>query len=235
MTEDLKNKILYSNLITELILTNKILYIYLGGSRLLGLETSSSDYDIIIIAKDDSLYNYRRTKLEIGDYHIHIEIISIEAVLNMIKYPEDTHGFRASLTLYDLLILPKECFIYENRCFKHFNNTILKYKEELIYLALFQKLNSLYHKIFTPFLTYHKAHYHFLATYYMIENLKENNLVTLKDSQKAYLKNMKENKILSATFINIYNNFNKSKYLIPKYDYTNIAKELTTHERLYPY
>ena len=77
-------KILYSDVIVELIMSTKVLAIFLGGSRLYNLNSPESDYDIIIITSDDRLGNYNKQVIDLP-FNAHIFINPISKIIQSIK------------------------------------------------------------------------------------------------------------------------------------------------------
>ena len=134
MNEELKNKILYSNIVTDAILTHKIIGIYLGGSRVLSLESSESDYDIIVITKDDSLQYLHGERLNISGYKIHLQINNIKESIAIIKNPLKIHSFNRSKLISDLINLQDTDIIYSTKDLVYLQTITTKYKEDLFIL-----------------------------------------------------------------------------------------------------
>lgn len=230
MLQELKNKILYSDLITYLIKTNKIICIYLGGSRLYNLDSPESDYDIIVITKDNSLINHQRKVLYINDLKIHLSIQHILDIINAIKNPKEIISYNINSFILDCLVLTEDNLIYSTKDYLYLHNVFIKYKEPLTILALENKLNSLYNKIYLPINTYKKVYYYYLLNYFLLNNFKEFNNIFLTDIQIDILFKTKTSKMVSPLIYSALKEFKIYKYYTNSYNYSSIYKEVKKYE-----
>ncbi len=228
MTEELKKKILYSDLIVDLITTTKVYCIYLGGSRLLNLETPTSDYDIILVTDDATLYNYNKKCIPLEDLKVHIHIQSLQKIIQLIKNPTKPSDFHTTLALIDLL--SDKYFLYKSPKFTNLEQSLLKYKEALMCLALEKKVNFLYHRILNPAISYAKVHYHFLLSYLMLDNFKKTKQAVLTEDQKKSLINFKQQRLITPLFTDRYYKFKPGYYLSINYNYSPVYKEVKKYE-----
>ncbi len=229
MTTELKNKILYSNLITELILTNNVLAIYLGGSRFYNLDSSESDYDIIVISKGNSLLNYNKTKLILNDkdIKIHIAIQPINSLLDLIKSPNNKGAFKINKGLIELLMGLDNKLIYSTQKFTSLHNILIKYNKELTYLALSNCIQNLKGRITLPVKGYNKIYYHYLVMYFLFKNFKELNTLVLTTKQKEIITKFKYTKIIP---MELYSALDLTINTLYCYDYSKIYKEVKVYE-----
>lgn len=230
MDINFKNKILYSNIITDLILTNKVIGIYLGGSRVLSLESSESDYDIIVITKDKSLQCYHGYKIDIPGYKCHIQIGNIQDVLYSIKHFNKITTFNGNKLLQDLFLMSEDNIIYSTNDLLYLREFCFKYTKELYTLALENTVNNLTNKLYYPITTYRKKHYHLLVQYYLLKNFLTASTIGLTEKQKEILKVFKITKVLPPAFFDALKGLQPAKYLTSKYNYFNLYKEVKHYE-----
>ena len=230
MTPELKQKIFYSEVINKLLCTTKVLAIYLGGSRLLGLDSPNSDYDIVVITKDNTLNNYQRRPLHIDNLNIHLHIQSLKVAVPLIKYPKTLKGFETCLMLIDILECPEEMFLYKSKAFETLRESLKPYREPLIILCLETRLNGLYNKIHRPIVRFSKVHYHYLLTHFMLNNFLETKEFMLTYQQATILKAFKTTGTITPAFMDSLNNRYPHKYFTSKYTYEDIYKEVKLYE-----
>lgn len=231
MTEELKRKIFYSDIIIKLITTNKVLAIYLGGSRLLGLDSPESDYDIVVITKDNSLNNFQKHYIPVENYTIHIMIHPIQGAINLIKQPKRLEGFHNSLVLIDSILCPEELFIYKTPEFKHFQQVVHNNKEALTILCLEARLNAIANTIGFPLTKYNKKYYHYLLLNFLLENFLATKELYFSQKQKDILKTFKSTQVIPAIFYEKLANRTPHKYFTSRYTYDSIYNEVKRYEQ----
>lgn len=230
MTEELKKKILTSNLITSLITSNNVIAIYLGGSRLLHLDSPESDYDIVVLTKNKSLLNYQGVPLHIDDYIIHLEITSVKSAIDIIKNPLMLSSFKTSDSILSLFLLSDEFIIYKTQGFIQLKNAVLHYIKPLGILALENTLNILINRISTERLIYTKNMYYYLTAHFLLTNLLATNKIYLTENQRNTLIKLKTTKRIPEVLrLAIYNRY-PHKYFTSQYSYSDIYKELKKYE-----
>jgi len=230
MNEEFKRLILYSNTITDLILTNKIIGIYLGGSRLFYLDSPESDYDIIVITKDDSLFNYQSVKLNIPNYNIHLHINSIKQWVNTIKNPKELTSYNSNKLTYEVFYVQPSEIIYDTPSFKDLRNIISKHLTPLCILALENSYNNLYNRINYPIIKYSKIYYHYLLVYFLLETFKKTGVLHLLPQQRSVLLELKTTQIIPSIFHEILKYPYPFKYFTSMYSYEEIYKEVKKYE-----
>jgi hypothetical protein len=230
MTEELKKKILTSNLITSLITSNNVIAIYLGGSRLLQLDSPESDYDIVVLTKNKSLLNYQGTPLHIDDYIMHLNITSLTSVLEAIKNPLTLTAFNTNLALASLFLLSDEFIIYKTSKFIKLKDAVVPYIKPLGILSLENILNILINKMPTEYLMYTKNYFYYLTTYFQLNNLLETNKIYLTEAQRNTLIKLKTTRRIPEVLILAIENRYPHKYFTSQYSYSDIYKELKKYE-----
>ena len=111
---DLKNKLLNNTLIKELISDSDTLAIYLGGSRLLNLELSGSDYDIIVVSKNKAILSLFGAKIDVFEGNtIHIQPTYFYNILKAFNNPYENMKAIEALCLLQF-ILPEVDYIYQS-------------------------------------------------------------------------------------------------------------------------
>lgn len=230
MTEELKNKILYSDIILELIQTHKVIAIYLGGSRLLGLDSPNSDYDIVVLTKDNSLNNYQKRLIPIEGYRIHTHINPIQNVIKLIKHPETLNGYHDSLIILDAILYKNKDMIYSTSKAKALRDSILKHKEALVVLCLEARLNAIYNTISFPIYHYNKRYYHYLLMHYLLHNFITTKQLHLTPNQIKILKDFKSNRVIPASFYESLKSRYPHKYFTSTYKYEEAYKEMKQYE-----
>jgi predicted nucleotidyltransferase len=228
--DNLKSKILYSEIISTLIQTSKVLAVYLGGSRLLGLDSPESDYDIIVIAEDNSLNNYQRASIPLDNYKVHVHIHSFENVISLIANPLLLDGFQNCLVLIDSILLDDSNLIYISKKYEKIKHIILKYKEPLTVLCLETRLNAIYNTISYPIVRYNKRYYHYLLMYFLLTNFIKDKKLFLTEAQTITLKEFKSKAIIPAIFKECLNHSKPHKYYTSLYNYIPIYKEMKLYE-----
>lgn len=230
MTEELKKKILYSNTILELLRTHKVIAIYLGGSRLFNLDSPNSDYDIIVITKDDSLNNHQYEHIPLDGYRIHLMIHPIQNILELIKNPKSLNGYHNSMVILDSIMCNDNNIIYCTKKFKSIKETILKHQEAITILCIEARLNAIYNTIQIPIINYNKKYYHYLLMYYLLNNFINSKQLHLTQSQMQLLKDFKTNRVIPSAFYESLKNRYPHKYFTSKYSYEDIYKEMKQYE-----
>lgn len=230
MQDSLKKKILYSDVITQLIISKNVLAIYLGGSRLYGLDSPESDYDIIVISKPNTLFNFNRKRLDIGGFKMHILICPIDLVLDTIKNYSDTTGFQPTKTLLDILYGVNDFIVYSTPAFNHIKNVVLKHYDAIAALALENNILNMLSRISFPITKYHKIYYHWLLTIFMFDNFKKNNSLTLTSTQKKLLVDIKASQALPPILYESFKTTKHFKQLTYLYNYKDIYKEVSKYE-----
>ena len=206
METSLKSKVLYSDLITELIKSGNVLAIYEGGSRFYNLDSSESDYDIIIISKPSSLLNYNNTAVHLQGYNMHLAISPIDTILANIKEPLKIKGFKSNKSLLEILHLQDEHLLYSSSTFKSFLTIMNKYNKQLTILALENLLTTIYNRISFPIKHYEKKLYHYMVKYYLLQNYLISEDFYLTVEQQKLISTIKENRLISHELVSILNN-----------------------------
>lgn len=231
MTEDLKNRILYSNELTDLILTGNVLGIYIGGSRLYNLETPDSDYDIIVVVNNSYLINFNKKPLSgIKDYKVHMHINPIDSIIDTLKTPTFIPNINYIGFLLDSFLLTEETILYSTTQFIDLINLFNKHKESLTILALEKILNNLTNRVIKPITNYNKLYYRILFTYFLLYNYIERNTIEFTKAQKDILLVMKTNHIIHPIIYEVLENLKPHNFYTNKYSYDAIYQEVLKYE-----
>lgn len=227
--KNLKQQILHSDLIVELIKTRQVLAIYLGGSRLNNLDSPESDYDIIVITSNEELCNHDKKIIPLN-IRAHIFIAPITRMISLIKHSSSYTNIKDARNLLETILLQEEEFIYLTKRFKNFRDTLLKYRDTIIKLSLEKIVYSLYTQIAFPITKYYKKYYHFLTYYYMLENFKSLNSYLLSEEQVENVLHIKENSIISNEFLSCLDSYNilSNTFMFTNCDH--IYKEVQKYE-----
>ena len=185
----LKNKILNNQLIKELIADPNTLSIYLGGSRLLNLELSTSDYDIIVVSKDKAIQGLFGAYIEEFEQNtIHLQTVYFYNILKAFDNPYENMKSMEALCLLQF-IWPNVDYIYQSEEHKLLQNIFKKHYAKVCLLSLENLLDSLAkpekNKHFT------KSNYHYVCFENIFNNYQLTNELFLTDSQKRTLKRIK--------------------------------------------
>jgi predicted nucleotidyltransferase len=232
MTEDLKNRILYSEELTDLILTNNVLGIYLGGSRLYNLESPDSDYDIVVIVNNHHLANFNRKHIaSIKDYKVHMQINPLTSIVELLKNPIIIPNFNHISFVLDSFVLSEEAILYSTLEFKSLLNIFNTNKQCLSVLVLEKILNNLTNRVIKPIKKYHKLYYRILFTYYLLQNCVTDNYLGFTEIQKDILVHMKTNHILPIQVYEVIENLKPHNFYSCKYSYDSIYQEVKDYEQ----
>lgn len=226
MNKDLKNKILYSDTITELITSNKAIAIYLGGSRLEGLDSPESDYDIVVLGLTDDVYCYRNKTIIIDDLKIHIQPGNIRYFIDLLNTPLETTSIWNSQFVLDFLLLKEDNLLYTTTTYNKLKQCFNKYSTEYTLFAFDKISQVLKNNIRPPFIRYSKTIY-ILAKYILLltEYLNSKTL-NLSKEDREYLINIKVNKELPKDIFIHYEKLKSSNYYSFMFDYNMLYNEV---------
>ena len=229
MDKTLKEKILYSDLITELITTKKAIAIYLGGSRLEGLDHPESDYDIVVLGLTDDIYCYKDRRLYIDDLKIQIQASNIMGYIELLNKPVETkHPWNIQYVL-DFLLLTEDNLLYKSKTYIELSKVFKEHSRDLTLFAfdkIFQMLNK---KIEPPFCYYSKAIYAFYKYSFMVEEYLKNNTIVLPEEKRKELLNIKINKVIPKSIFTYYDNKPPINYYSIGVEYQKLYEEVKTY------
>lgn len=241
MLEQIKKEILYSKEISNLIYSGVVELIILGGSRILGLDSPSSDYDICIYVNSGQTHNPKDwTWFSIPTTNrIHYKLISIKSLLKDLSNDNVINNAH----YYNLLHLTiasnnNDFIIYSSNKIKPFLRCLQSNSKPLICLALENLMNHMraWLSLYRPFTRYSKSMYHYLSFYYLGLNYLKTNSLSYTTEQKDILLTAKTTKTIPTGFIELFDN----KYILNPftcmYYYKPIWEEvINTYGQTYVY
>ena len=226
MNTEIKNKILYSNEVTELITKYKADLIFLGGSRLLGLETSeeNTDYDVIAIGNYNlSYWNFK--DINISNIKAHVKSHNILSCINAI----DKSVTANTSDYWFLMSVPflNNTTLYTKSTATPILNLLNTYKKELCILGLEGMLYNIKRDLLSKVLyKYEKAIYHFYTFYLLLENIELHNSYEYTTEQKEFLLDLKINKYIPKGFIELLHSLKTVNPYSWRYNYSKIKREV---------
>lgn len=233
MKDSTKNIILYSNEITDLIQQKKIECIFLGGSSLEKLESSESDYNVIVITSDE-YYNTVYKEDLFSSYKwlrfpktVQITICNLSHLFNLIHRSPSSYNRYAYEQIKYLLLLKEEDILFASKKFKNFYREIQKFKEPLGAFCLESSLHASKDLLLNDLLLhYNKNIYNFYKALYYWNNFLNTNDIFLTEEQKRFLINLKETKKIPKNIQNslrkIFPYFSQTK----RYNHYSLREEL---------
>lgn len=166
MNENIKNKLINNNFFKTFILNRiKIHNIYLGGSRVLGLNETNSDYDVIIYNED------------IDDFWFSLYIDDIKIDLIFIK------DLYSSLTFFDFTKL----YLFLSGKIKWWYKDIILNKEK-IKKGLISKIKSYKNYLLKP-KEHRKLNYHLCVAAQILKGEKLNKEAIMECKYKKVINN----------------------------------------------
>lgn len=186
---DLKNKLLNNNLIKELIADSNTLAIYLGGSRLLNLELSKSDYDIIVVSKDKAILGLFGAKIDVFEANdIHLQTTYFSNILKAFNNSYENMKATEALCLLQF-IWPEVDYIYQSEEYVAIKDILNNHYIKLCWLCLENLLDALDKPEINK--RYIKSSYHYVCFDYILSNFILTNTLLLTSEQKEILKTIK--------------------------------------------
>lgn len=183
-------KLTNNALITQLIEDKDVLAIYLGGSRLLNLELSESDYDIIVVSKNKAILEHYGAYLgQINGCNAHVIPVYFYDVVKKLNMPEENLKASQALCLLQFLWTDTD-YIYQSDEYKCIKNILNNYYNKLGYFCL-EKLLEILIKPNSDNL-YIKADYHYVCFEFLLSNFEKDNRLFLTNEQKEQLKTTKK-------------------------------------------
>lgn len=231
MLEQLKKEILQSKEISDLIYSGIVDAIIIGGSRILSLDSPSSDCDIIIYVNSGKVTQQKEwCKLELSSgITSHYKLVSIKSILTELT---NEHVVDYSI-YYNLLYLAissikEEYLVYKSPVTWSLFNTLKVNAKPIILLSL---TKLLYYARYTlsslrPWQRYYKAMYHYLSFSYLITNYGLYNSLDYTENQKHQLLNIKTTKTIPTGFVKLFEESYALNSYICNYTYEPIWKEL---------
>ena len=189
MQNELKDKLLNNQLIKELIADSNTLAIYLGGSRLLNLELSESDYDIIVVSKNKEIWGLFGA--EVDSYEasdIHLQTVYFYNILKAFNNSHENMKATEALCLLQF-IWPEVDYIYQSKEYIAIRNIFNNYYAKICWLCLENLLDALEQPGQNK--KYMKSNYHYVCFSYILSNFILTNTLLLTPAQKENLKLIK--------------------------------------------
>lgn len=239
MLTQLKKELLNHKDIINLIYYGKVDLILVGGSRILSLDSPSSDCDIIIFTKNMGTHAQNEwVKFELPSFkNIHYKLVSIENILKEVS-EEYTKDYLQYFNLFHLCLgLAKpDTIIYQRPFVKYFLNTIQQNLKPLICLSLSKLLEYSRAGISLSFNRYQKSVYHYLSFYYLINNYITTSTLEYTQEQKDLLINCKTSKKIPSDFEKLFTESHTVGKYTCMYSYNDLWKELKiAYEYTNPY
>lgn len=226
---DLKNKLLNNNLIKELIADSNTLAIYLGGSRLLNLELSESDYDIIVVSKNKAILSLFGAKIDVFESNtIHIQPAYFYNILKAFNNPYENMKATEALCLLQF-ILPEVDYIYQSEEHSVIKNTFNSHYMKLCWLCLENLLDALDKPKQNR--KYIKSNYHYVCFNYMLSNFTLTNNLFLTSEQKEILKTIKATRKIPIEIIESLVNNIIRRHLFYYEQYKEIYQEVISCQK----
>lgn len=159
---------------------DNIIFISVGGSRLFGLETETSDYDIVVLL-NDALLNIGKNSIDRAIYDdkvVHIYIKNLDKLIGdefrVFSDVDLTPKFFVDLPLY------KKNMLYENEIFSELIEFMFSKERELFYLGVENVLDFFVKRKFIVIdknnyhikITKTKGIYYIIALYYISNHIK---------------------------------------------------------------
>lgn len=225
----LKNKILNNTLIKELISDPNTLAVYLGGSRLLNLELSNSDYDIIVVSKNKAIQGLFGAYIEEFEQNtIHLQTVYF---YNILKALDNSNENMKSIEALSLLqfIWPDIDYLYRSEEYKLLQTIFNKHYSKLCILSLENLLDSLSKPEKTN--NYTKSKYHYICFNFILNNYKLTDRLFLTNSQKELLKQIKSTKVIPTNVLDSLVTRNSRQHLFYYNYYKEVYQEVITCQK----
>lgn len=226
---ELKNKILNNDLIKQVIADKDTLAIYLGGSRLLNLELSTSDYDIILVSKNKAILGLFGVNLEVFEgSKVHIQSICFSDIIKNLKAPNENVKAVQALCLLQFLWQDID-YLYQSEEHKAIQNILKNHYDKLCYFCLEKLLESLEKPQVN--ILYLKSDYHYICFDFMLANYEETKQLFLTLNQKEQIKLIKKNKKVPIQIIELLKNRTFKQYQFYYKDYEKIYQEVVACQK----
>ena len=194
-------KLTNNTLISQLIEDKDVLAIYLGGSRLLNLELSESDYDIIVVSKNKAiLEHYGAYLAELEGCRTHIIPVYFNDIIKKLNTPEENLNASHALCLLQFLWSDKN-YIYQSDEYKSIKAILNNYYDKLCYFCL-EKLLEILIKPNSNNL-YVKSDYHYVCFEFLLSNFEKENKLFLTAEQKEQLKEIKQSRKVNSEILTL--------------------------------
>ena len=204
MNSALKQAILHSDIITEIIANNKAIAIYLGGSRLEGLDSSDSDYDIVVLGTNDDVYCYKNKTIVIGDYNINLQTSNINYFIELLKKPWETTSIWNCQYVLDFLLLTDDKMLYSTSYYQSLKAAFKNMKGQITVFAFDKIFQTLRRKIAPPFTTYSKKYYVLIKYCYFLNAFIRSGTLKLTAFEQVSLITIRTDKILPSDIATYY-------------------------------
>ena len=229
MQNELKNKLLNNTLIKELISDSDTLAIYLGGSRLLNLELSGSDYDIIVVSKNKAILSLFGAKIDVSDTSdIHLQTVYFYNILRAFDNSYENMKAAEALCLLQF-ILPEVDYIYQSEEYLAIKNIFNSHYIKLCWLCLENLLDALDKPKQNR--KYIKSNYHYVCFNYILSNFTLTNNLFLTLEQKEILKTIKATRKIPAEIIESLVNNIIRRHLFYYEQYKEIYQEVISCQK----
>jgi hypothetical protein len=226
---DLKNKLLNNNLIKELIADSNTLAIYLGGSRLLNLELSESDYDIIVVSKDKAILGLFGAKIDVSEIdNIHLQTVYFYNILKAFNNSYENMKATDALCLLQF-ILPEIDYIYQSEEYITIKDIFNSHYIKLCWLCLENLLDALDKPEQNK--KYIKSNYHYVCFNYILSNFILTNNLLLTSEQKENLKTIKAIRKVPIEIIESLDNSIIRRHLFYYEHYKEIYQEVISCQK----
>ena len=226
---ELKNILLNNQIIKDLITNNNTLAIYLGGSRLLNLELSGSDYDIIVVSKEKAIMELNGAHLGIySNNKVHIQSICFYDIIKNLNMPNENPRAVQMLCLLQFLLDDID-YLYQSEEYKSIQNILKKYYDKLCYFCLEKLLENLGKPQINSI--YLKSDYHYICFDFMLSNYKKYKKLTLTSEQKDQIKLIKETRKVPAKIIDTLEKRTFKQYQFYYKDYKEIYQEVVACQK----
>ena len=137
MLEQIKKEILYSKEISNLIYSGVVELVILGGSRIINLDSPSSDYDVIVYVNSGPTHNQKDwTWFTIPTSNrVHYKLVSINNMLTDLSSDNVIDmSYYYNLLHLTLVSIQEDFIIYKRPTLNSFLTCIKSYSKPLIFL-----------------------------------------------------------------------------------------------------
>ena len=230
MLEQFKQELLRTKEIASLIYSGIVELIIVGGSRILSLESSSSDYDVVVFVKPSGT-QISWTDIQLTSFNkVHYRTVSIRnMLLDMTNY-DTAIDYRHYYNLLHLTLstLKTDYIIYSSKSIETFLASIRYNAKALIGISLEKLLYTCRSSLISarPLKVYSKTIYHFLSFYYLLNNYIKMDLLGYTQEQTNTLLDVKISKTIPTGFIDTLKVSNIIGLGTLKYYYQPIWEEL---------
>lgn len=196
---ELKQEVLNVQLIRQLLSDKDTLAIYLGGSRLFGLELPDSDYDVIVISKNKAILGLFGETLGIPGINVHLQTIYFPMALKWLSMPSENVKEVHAVCLLQML-WPDILYFYKSEEYSSIKTILETYSDEMIYFCLEHLLEMLDHPDGNK--KYIKAHYHYICFDTLLNNYISHNKIFFSPEQILQLREIKKKRMVSIKTTN---------------------------------